>query len=87
MPKVTFGVKKPENTNQNIKAVITYKRMQKGLTAEEVAIAARMKKDKFYYRLRNPDTFRLCELRAIAQKLDIELPLLVMGKLSEGEVS
>lgn len=87
MPKVTFGVKKPENTNQNIKAVITYKRIQKGLTAEELAIAARMKKDKFYYRLRNPDTFRLCELRAISQKLDIELTLLVTGKLSEGEVS
>lgn len=87
MPKVSFAVKKTESVNQDIRAVITYQRMKKGLSVDELALAARIKKDNLYYRLRNPDTFRLCELRGIAQKLDMDLRSLVIGKLSLDEDS
>ncbi len=87
MPKITFGVKKPETTNQNIRYAIMYKQVQKGISAEKLATTARIATSTLYQRMQRPEAFRLCELRAIAKKLDIELPLLVMGKLSESEVN
>lgn len=71
MPKL----RKPADdlNDRNVIATIRYGMEKEGVTVEMLALAMRSSTVTVYARLKNPGSFRLCELRQISKKLRIPL--------------
>lgn len=66
--------------NRTIIATIKYGMEMSRVEPDELALAARVSRATFYDRMKDPNQFRLCELRRISDKLHIPLEQLVAGK-------
>ena len=83
MPKLKVSQQKQNEKMLSVN--IKYLMETKGITKEDLAIAAGIGKSTLYKRLLEPGKFTYRELQHIARKLQVSIAILICAKLEEGE--
>lgn len=78
MPKLRASAAELEN--RKIIAGIKYGCAMVGINPMDLAVVAHIDRSTLYRRLKDPTQFRLCELRAISQRLHIPMQKLILEK-------
>ena len=78
MPKLRASAAELEN--RKIIAGIKYGCEMSGINPMDLAVVAHIDRSTLYRRLKDPTQFRLCELRAISQRLHIPMQKLILEK-------
>ena len=75
--------KNKSKQNENTQITLNIERFmhERGIDAEKLATAARMGRTTFYLAMREPERFRLGQLRLIADKLKVTLNSIINGRL------
>ncbi|MCI1951772.1 MAG: hypothetical protein LKJ50_03190 [Clostridiales bacterium] len=78
MPRLRVSATELEN--RKIIAGIKYGCEMSGINPMDLAVVAHIDRSTLYRRLKDPTQFRLCELRAISQRLHIPMQKLILEK-------
>lgn len=68
--------------DREIEARIDYLRKFKGLTPEDLWEALGIDRSTWYKRMRDPDSFRLLELRKLAKRLNTTIMVILEGPIT-----
>ena len=79
MPKA----KTPKKRENNVAGVVAYYADKYGENKETIYERAGLTRSTMYTRLKNPDSFRLYEIKHLAEVLQISLAMLLFGSVQE----